>query len=42
MDINMPIMDGLDATRLILKLAKDHSIIVVIIACTAFSDSKTK
>ncbi len=38
----MPIMDGIEATIRIKKIAEDYNINVGIIACTAFSDSKTK
>lgn len=35
MDLNMPLMDGCDATRLIRRLPRLHS--VPIIACTAYN-----
>ncbi|CAK69149.1 unnamed protein product (macronuclear) [Paramecium tetraurelia] len=38
MDVNMPIMDGFQATEQILKFDNDNTIV----ACTAFSDVETK
>ncbi|CAD8180658.1 unnamed protein product [Paramecium pentaurelia] len=38
MDVNMPIMDGFQATEQILKFDNDN----IIVACTAFSDVETK
>ena len=38
----MPVMDGIEATYIIKKIAKEYKINVGIISCTAFSDSKTK
>ena len=40
MDVNMPIMDGLTATR---KIIEKYTLATPkIIACTAFTDSDTK
>ena len=42
MDVNMPIMDGIQATKIIKSISKLNNINVIIIACTAFTDTKTK
>ena len=42
MDINMPIMDGIEATQKIKAISAINNINVIIVACTAFTDSKTK
>ena len=42
MDINMPVMDGFEATKLIKEISLKSKLQVVIIACTAYTDTKTK
>ena len=42
MDVNMPIMDGIEATKKIKAISGLNKLNVIIIACTAYSDSKTK
>ena len=43
MDVNMPLMDGIESAKKIKEYSKKHNIEkFCIIACTAFSDIKTK
>ena len=37
----MPLMDGIDTTKRLKEICEQKNIYVVIIACTAFTDSKT-
>ena len=37
----MPLMDGIDTTKKLKEICEKKYIYVVVIACTAFTDSKT-